>query len=336
MLVRPRTRVLCLVVTLLTVASLALPAGADDLETLQERREGVAAEIERVTADLDDLKARILATEDEISTLHRRLRELEEQAEEASVTLTERARSAFMRGGESFPLESLLSADGPTAAVERAGMVAVLSRRDVAALESAVALRQSMEQTSVLLASRKEELTAMRAEMEERGAALQARFQQVSAQYQELKTRRDRQRTLERGQQRGVYACIFQGPHHFRNTWGDPRSGGRRHKGTDVMAPHRAPVYAFTNGRIGRYSNSRLGGVGLYLTGDDGMRYFYAHLDGYADGLYPGKRVEAGELIAYNGYTGNADASAPHVHFEVHPGGGAPVNPYPWLRAVCP
>jgi murein DD-endopeptidase MepM/ murein hydrolase activator NlpD len=71
----------------------------------------------------------------------------------------------------------------------------------------------------------------------------------------------------------------------------------------------------------------------LYLQGDDGNEYYYAHLSRYF--AHTGQRVQAGELIAYNGQSGNAAATAPHLHFEVHPGGGTPVNPYPWVTRAC-
>jgi murein DD-endopeptidase MepM/ murein hydrolase activator NlpD len=100
------------------------------------------------------------------------------------------------------------------------------------------------------------------------------------------------------------------------------------------MAPHGARVLAIVNGVVSRESSSTNGGIQLYLQGDNGIEYFYAHLSGYA--VSTGTRVRAGQLVAYNGQTGNARFTAPHVHFEVHPGGGAPVNPYPYLRRVCP
>jgi murein DD-endopeptidase MepM/ murein hydrolase activator NlpD len=127
-------------------------------------------------------------------------------------------------------------------------------------------------------------------------------------------------------------ACILERPYSYVDSWGAARSGGRSHQGTDVMAPHGARVFAFVNGVVSRESSSANGGIQLYLQGDNGVEYFYAHLSGYA--VSTGTRVRAGQLIAYNGQTGNAAATAPHVHFEVHLAGG-PVNPYPYLKRVC-
>ncbi|MFN2556184.1 MAG: murein hydrolase activator EnvC, partial [Nitriliruptorales bacterium] len=232
-------------------------------------------------------------------------------------------------------LESILSADGPDGALERAELMTALSRRDDAVFESAAALRTQMTQNRALLSAKTAELSALQARIAAESSELQKRFASVSATYVELKTRKERQLTLARGAQNGIYACLFSGPHYFRDTWGAPRSGGRRHKGTDVFAPYNAPVYAFTNGVIQRLANGGLGGIGLYLWGDDRVSYYYAHLSGYASGVSVGDRVEAGQLVAYNGDSGNADRGAPHVHFQVHPGGGGPVNPYPWVEAVC-
>jgi len=101
------------------------------------------------------------------------------------------------------------------------------------------------------------------------------------------------------------------------------------------MGPMGAPVYAFTDGVIERHSDSRLGGISLYLRGADGSTYFYTHLQGYAEAGAVGARVSAGEHIAFNGDTGNARGGAPHIHFERAPGGGGAVNPYPYLAAAC-
>jgi murein DD-endopeptidase MepM/ murein hydrolase activator NlpD len=132
---------------------------------------------------------------------------------------------------------------------------------------------------------------------------------------------------------RGGYACLLEPPYSYVDTFGAPRSGGRTHQGTDVMAPYGARVLAFTSGVISRLSTSSLGGITLYLQGDDGDEYYYAHLSRYA--VSEGARVRAGQHIAYNGTSGNAPADAPHVHFEVHPGGGAPINPYPRVFRAC-
>jgi murein DD-endopeptidase MepM/ murein hydrolase activator NlpD len=128
-------------------------------------------------------------------------------------------------------------------------------------------------------------------------------------------------------------SCPVSKPFSFVDSWGAARSGGRSHKGTDIMNPMRNRVHAIVDGVISRQSTSSLGGISLYLQGADGNEYYYAHLDSYASRV--GQRVKAGELIAYNGQTGNARWTAPHVHFEVHPGGGAPVNPYPYVKAAC-
>ncbi len=88
------------------------------------------------------------------------------------------------------------------------------------------------------------------------------------------------------------------------------------------------------DGVIERWSSGRLGGIALWLRGDDGARYYYAH--NTANVAPAGARVQAGQLVAYVGTTGNAATTPPHIHFEAHPAGGSGArNPYPWLAALC-
>lgn len=123
--------------------------------------------------------------------------------------------------------------------------------------------------------------------------------------------------------------CPVQGSSAYGDTWGAPRSGGRRHQGTDMLAPTGTPLQAVIGGETMHRSNP-LGGITVSLIGDNGNRYYYAHLVAYEG---PPGRVEQGQVIGYVGDTGNA-TGVPHLHFEIRPGGGVPVNPYPSVRAA--
>jgi LysM repeat protein len=130
-------------------------------------------------------------------------------------------------------------------------------------------------------------------------------------------------------------AFPVQGPCYFIDTWQAPRGGGRLHEGVDVMAKAGQYVYAVADGRLSRQTVDRpgsLSGNAWWLTAADGTYYFYAHLSAFAPDLKVGSRVVAGQIIGFVGRTGNA--AGPHLHFEVHPKGGAAVNPTPIVRAV--
>jgi murein DD-endopeptidase MepM/ murein hydrolase activator NlpD len=121
-----------------------------------------------------------------------------------------------------------------------------------------------------------------------------------------------------------------QGAHTYSDTFGAPRSGGRKHKGCDIFASRGTPAVAIVSGTV-RTSNGGLGGKCIWLTGDNGSTFYYAHLDSF---VVTSGRVSAGQLIARVGNTGNAAGGACHLHFEIHPGGGAAVDPYATLRSI--
>ena len=131
------------------------------------------------------------------------------------------------------------------------------------------------------------------------------------------------------------FVCPVQGGSAFINSWGYPRSGGTRtHKGTDMYSSsgYGHPLVAVQDGYI-RKKTVNLGGIVVYLYDDAGYRYYYAHLQGYPAGLDEGQRVSKGQVIGFMGSSGNA--GSPHLHFQLHPGGGAAVNPYPTVREAC-
>jgi len=134
----------------------------------------------------------------------------------------------------------------------------------------------------------------------------------------------------------------------YTDDFGDARAGGR-HEGNDLMAPKRAIAVAVEPGTVKFWTTSARAGCLLYLYGDSGTTYIYVHLNNdltlandnagrcvagvaYAPGLKSGDRVTAGQAVGFVGDSGDANGIASHLHFEVHPNGGAATSPFPYLR----
>ncbi len=155
---------------------------------------------------------------------------------------------------------------------------------------------------------------------------------------------------------------------HWSDTWGAPRSGGRRHIGVDLMGDKMIPLVAANDAVLtwGRYDNSR--GSIVRFRDAAGWEYQYIHMNNDTPGTDDGRAgchhvfsaklcaaltdpngrrsvsVEAGEFVGFLGDSGNAEWTAPHLHFEVYKptsNGAVPVNPTPFVdeavgRAVAP
>ena len=141
------------------------------------------------------------------------------------------------------------------------------------------------------------------------------------------------------------------GKTHYIDDFGAPRGQGG-HEGTDIMGDWRAPLVAVEAGRIKLWTSSARAGCMLYLHGVSGTTYLYIHLNNdltprkdnrggckpgvaFAPGLTDGQKVAAGQLLGFIGDSGDAAGLHPHVHFEVHPGDGGAVSPFPYLQKAA-
>jgi peptidoglycan hydrolase-like protein with peptidoglycan-binding domain len=126
-----------------------------------------------------------------------------------------------------------------------------------------------------------------------------------------------------------------QGPCSFENTWHAPRGNGRLHVGVDIIAKEGNLLYAVADGTITKIynaANDKLAGNGIRLMKADGTYFFYGHMLRLADGITLGTQVKAGQVVGYNGKTGGTNT--PHLHFEIHPFGGAAIDPTAAVDAV--
>ena len=132
----------------------------------------------------------------------------------------------------------------------------------------------------------------------------------------------------------------------YIDDFGAPRPGGP-HQGNDLVSAKKSPAVAAEAGTVKYWTTSRSAGCMLYLYGESGTIYYYIHLNndlttrndnrgkcvrGTAYAVKNGAKVAAGQQIAYVGDSGDADGGNSHLHFEVHPGGGKAVSPYPYLQ----
>lgn len=114
------------------------------------------------------------------------------------------------------------------------------------------------------------------------------------------------------------------------DSWGEARPGGRKHEGTDFFARTGTPIFSSTEGYVTRMRTTPIGGKNVMIMGPGGVRYYYAHLDRFPDGLQVGDQVTTDTVIGFVGNTGNAINTPPHLHMGVYVGREA-VNPYPML-----
>jgi murein DD-endopeptidase MepM/ murein hydrolase activator NlpD len=311
------------------------------LREARDRYRQVQSQLNRIAEQYAKEQRRLDNIQAQINTTSKAIKKSSDETIVLQAHLRDRVRTAYRLGGVGF-FDFLLSSasfrDFTTRAV-------VLERQ--ASEDEDVILR--LRRARADLASRRAALRGQSRAQAEVLSGLRTKASELDAAFgtaQSLLSRLEDQRLAEELARRtrglaGVIGRVFalarcpsSGPHAFSNDWGAPRGGGRRrHRGNDIFAPMGSPAVAPVPGVVSRESSGGNAGLGLYFWGDDRNEYFYAHMSGFA--VPTGTRASAGQTIAYVGNTGNARGGPPHIHFEIHPGGRAPVNPYPSLVRVC-
>jgi murein DD-endopeptidase MepM/ murein hydrolase activator NlpD len=281
--------------------------------------------------------ARHTQLEQDLSSLQQRVGALSTQAKQAVLDLADarrdlkdRAIDAYVRGNgiDTLPLDAADLTAGPDS--QRAALLSAVVDRDRNAVDR---VRELQSKVTNDQANTAKQLTETQSQLE------QADIDETQALFDLTDAKLDLA-VSSAGGRVVIHGFVFPvaSPHTFQEDFGDPRLPGTPdahfHQGCDVVAAEGTELYAAERGVITQISGSSLGGNGIWLKGESGTAYYYAHLSRYAPGLSVGQVVDGGTLVGFVGHTG--DAYGPHLHFEVHPGGGGAVDPYPILLATDP
>lgn len=332
---RPSVRValLALVIGLL-VPSVALGANEAALRArLQELKKKTAAAGNAYTKAYWKLDE----TEVKLSKTNKKIAKTKKELAAAHAKLGSRVHNIYRRE-ELDLLDFLVGSSSFEEFATRMGYLSRIGEADAGAVAEVKALKAKLQTQKKDLQAERKRRSKEVAKLKKQRDAMQKRFAATQAEFAKVQAQLDASRAggkLPSGVvgAPGANGMVFpvRGSYYYSDTWGASRSGGRRrHKGTDIMARRGTPVVAAASGTV-RANTNGLGGRCIWLRGNNGWLYYYAHLDKW---IVRSGSVKAGQVLGTVGSTGNASASAPHLHFQMHPGGGAPTNPYPYLRRM--
>jgi murein DD-endopeptidase MepM/ murein hydrolase activator NlpD len=334
---------LWLMVSLLSlILAFSLPAIAASA-TLEEKQ----AEAERVRLQIEAMKAQSQQLAQEYSVAlseyeivraevegnREQLEKAQNDYKRARTILHERLRSIY-KSGDVSSVEVLLESTSLDDFLTRYDFFSYIGNRDFQLFEEVKRLREEISDRQRSLEEKEARQRQVLGSVNAKRQAMEASLQEQQA-YLDSVNKEILQLLATTGgggtpimTPIGSFVFPVRGPHSFSNDWHAPRTG-HLHQGCDVFAADGTPMVACVSGTVNQ-GEGKNAGLYVRLAGDDGNVYYYMHCRRFgATG-----HVTAGTVIAYVGDTGNAVGGPPHLHFEVHPGGGAAINPYPILLAA--
>jgi murein DD-endopeptidase MepM/ murein hydrolase activator NlpD len=314
------------------------PAVTDEQASRLIRRELHVAEADVVGAEVGyaQAEAAVMTLEGDLQRLRRRIDRLSVEKrravyrhEQARQMFEERAADALIRG-ELSDLAIVMTSDDVNDAGRRTALLSSVMDADDRAVRDYLAAKRSLagslRESAEDLAKKTRELKDARVILED--ARLARDLARVNL------------AVFAAGSEIVIHGFVFpvDEPHSFGDSFGAPRMTGTKyehaHQGTDIMAPAGTRLLACERGIITKMGTDVLGGIKLWLKGESGTYYYYAHLSAFEPDITDGTLVEAGDVIGYVGDTGNAKGGPAHLHYQIHPDGGPAVNPYPLLAVV--
>ena len=326
-----------------------------------ERRHAVQTALDEAAELFERANAHSVRLSDESAGLVGQAARARDGVVTAEEELVARIARAYKHpGGDPLVVEAVLMAPDTATALHRAAVLTRMVHRGADRVDEAERVSEfatdDLRQQQIVSAGTEQALRDLRTRADQLNAELaDARRDLIAAEasYDSAKRRAAAEAAAEAERQRRaaaaqvVLADLTQGPppavagkvcpvgrpNGFIDSWGYPRSGGRGHQGVDMFAPYGTPLYAVADGTIYRVYTNPLGGLAINLIDVDGNMYYYAHLSSAA--VSGGETVKAGDVIGAVGDSGNARGTPPHLHWQFHPGNGAPINPYPLAAALC-
>ena len=292
-----------------------------ELAGLQKQADDLAAQIAKAREVLGELDLQVDDVTERIAGVLKRVEHYRDQ-------LQIRARAAYM-GTDSY-LSVLVDAKSPSEFLSRLRYLGSANNADIRKLQSLKEEKDALEVQQQQLTDLRRDQRAAIAEMERKQTELGMKLGQMLT---VISTLPQQQQILVNG-----FCFPVMAPFTYSNDFGAFRAGPpvHAHAGNDIFGVWGSPLPASEAGTIIKVGNGGLGGITLWLQGDSGAAYYYAHLSGFYPGVTVGTRVAPCQFIGFLGNTGNARTTPPHVHYEIHPGGKgtAAVNPYPILKAT--